>query len=350
MFDDLMGKLWTSVEMEEKLADKLQELNAGAEEIRAISDTVKEISETTNLLSLNASIEAARAGEAGKGFAVVAGEIRKLAEMSAVQAEEIQRITNKVEADIFEVSKTMETNLEAMQNAHTYAKETSDKFGGMEENSTQTLYAIENITAAIDKQADRLKNIETAINSILNVISDTTEEVKVSVERSQLQLEVISEMTGNIAELGSMNQDMSDTVSDFAKNYVLDDKTKQSIGSAIDIMKQAAAEKTVISMEEIPGNKTLKEYVRKNPFFLLLSTLDSSGDTRQITLEDGTREELYANFAHRPYFKESIQGKVYQSEPYISTDNNEYCIALAVPIRSKGRVTGVLMADMLLGD
>ena len=348
MFDDLMRKIQTTVEMEERLAVKLQELNAGAAEIRAISDTVKDISETTNLLSLNASIEAARAGEAGKGFAVVAGEIRKLAEMSAVQAEEIQRITNKVEMDISEVSATMESNLEAMQNSHEYAKQTSEKFTGMEENSVQTLHAIENITAAIDKQANKLRNIETAVNSISDMIVNTTEEVKVSVEHSELQLEVIREMAGNIEELGFMNRDMADTVSAFAKNYVLDSQTKQNIKNAIEVMTKAAAESTVVSMDEISGNRTLKEYVRKYPFFVLLSTLDSNGDTRQITLEGLPREELYANFGHRPYFKESMGGKVYQSEPYISTDNNEYCIALSVPVRSGGKVIGVLMADMLL--
>ncbi|MFW5630175.1 MAG: methyl-accepting chemotaxis protein [Acetivibrio ethanolgignens] len=348
MFDNLMEKIQSSFELEERLAGKLQELNARAEEIRVISDTVKDISETTNLLSLNASIEAARAGEAGRGFAVVAEEIRKLAEMSAVQAEEIQRITNKVENGISEVSDTMETNLEVMRDSYEYAKNTSEKFVGMEGNSKQTLTAIENITAAIDQQEKKLKNIEAAINSISDFVINTTEEVRDSAQRSRQQLEVISEMAGNIKELGSMNKDMAGTVSSFAKNFVLDDKTRQYIKSAVDILTKIAAESSIMSLEEERCNVTLREYLHHYPIFCLLTVMDDKGDTIGITLDEGPREELYANFAHRPYFKESIQGHNYQSEPYISTDTNEYCIALSVPIRMNGRIIGIVMADLSL--
>jgi len=78
--------------------DSMGKLSAAAKEIGHVTDVIKKIADKTNLLALNATIEAASAGEAGKGFAVVAGEIKELANQSAVSADEIAQRIDSIQA------------------------------------------------------------------------------------------------------------------------------------------------------------------------------------------------------------------------------------------------------------
>jgi len=42
----------------------------------------------------------------------------------------------------------------------------------------------------------------------------------------------------------------------------------------------------------------------------------------------------------------AIKGNVYCSDPYISLDSYNYCIAISVPIKKQEEVVGVLMGDL----
>ncbi len=71
------------------VAGKVVNLDARRAEIDVAMTAINAVAEQTKLLALNATIEAARAGEAGKGFAVVAGEVKDLANSTALATEDV---------------------------------------------------------------------------------------------------------------------------------------------------------------------------------------------------------------------------------------------------------------------
>lgn len=69
----------------------VEELVSAMAQVDQVVSMIATIANQTRLLALNATIESARAGDAGKGFAVVAAEVKRLADQTGGQTEEISR-------------------------------------------------------------------------------------------------------------------------------------------------------------------------------------------------------------------------------------------------------------------
>lgn len=130
--------------------------------------------------------------------------------------------------------------------------------------------------------------------------------------------------------------------------YKLDSEAKAKIDKAVEFLKKLSTEKVLATMSYDECTRFLKTRIKENPDFELLAAMDEKGLRKAITLPY-TKEETLQNFAHRPYHKEAVNGNVFKSQPYISVDTLNYCMAIAVPVREGKVIKGILMGDLTLG-
>ena len=348
IYAELSRRLEASALSNNRLAAEVNSLRDKISRIQSIADTVTEISKNTDLLSLNASIEAARAKEAGAGFAVVAGEIRKLAVGSSNQAREIQSIINDVTGNITEISGRMLEEVQVINSNITFSQVTRDNLDKLFSESRNTHDSIKNINAIIDRQNSKVVAIKKVIERTSVLSQNTVSATQQIASASEDQLRVMEGMFESVGQLTQMNRDLKGRIASFAKNYEITGETKSYIEKGLGVLQELARQPELGNMEYGTATPILKDAIVRHPNFELFALMQKDGLRKAITL-DYTEQEVYVNFAHRPYFQAAVNGDAFQSEPYISTDTNNYCIAVSVPVRDEGgRIAGILMGDLTL--
>ena len=152
----LSNEVNSSVKKGETLANNtyssMQSINNEVSLIEEATSIIDQIAFQTNILSLNAAVEAATAGEAGKGFAVVAQEVRNLANRSADAAKEITDIVNKAKSRADEGKKT--------------ADEMIDGYKILNENISNQLHIISEVSNSTNEQQQAIEQINDAITQL----------------------------------------------------------------------------------------------------------------------------------------------------------------------------------------
>ena len=200
------------MEESEKMKVQIERLAEMTKSIYEIVAGVGRIADQTNLLALNASIEAARAGEHGRGFAVVADEIRKLADDTKTNLDNMNLFVRDIQT-------TANDGIESMDNTLKSTEKMSDQ--------------IDDVTVTINENVQMLNNSIREIkdiNSSVSGIQTATDEINAAMDTSSKDAENLSEMTIQINEYALRSKEYSNIVAD------IDDKLSQTTKDMMDAL------------------------------------------------------------------------------------------------------------------
>jgi len=325
----------------------MDKLNMTSKEIVYILETVNNISKQTQLLALNASIESARAGEAGKGFAVVADEIGKLALSSGDAVKDINKLIVSIQNEISNLYAAVKENSNRVEKGVKSSRSIGVNLENISVSFGEVMDMVRKINKLSESEVLKTKEIGERVESVVKIINVTTQSVdnvKGSVRKQKHSMEDIAEMGSRLDEASKNLTQLFDTSSLSDLMEANSKEIEQKVILFNKIYDGIRNDTGFLSMDKQLHRDYLSNMIKENDFIEAAWTNDNKGRFICSIPDAGI-----ANAGVREWFKRSISGEDYISPVYISAITKNPCITISAPIRkANSEIIGVIGIDIKL--
>jgi len=324
-------------------------LNETSKEILNILDTVNSISNQTHLLALNASIESARAGEAGRGFAVVADEIRKLSMSTSDAVKDVNSLIDSIQKELNAVNKHVQDNSKKVEDGVTKSKKIEDSLEKIKVSFSEVIHLVDDISELSTEEIQLAKSVDCSISIVETAVDKTAssvEDVFDSVNKQKNNIEEIAEMSTRLNESSGILALLLEDYKFEDLSVVKDDAIEHYSNVFKQLTSEFSSNEQFVNLDKATHHQILKELMTSNSFIEAVWTNGHKGRFVVSIPPAGI-----ANGNVRDWFKKSIRGEYYVSEPYISAITRTPCITLSAPIKDfSGQIHGVIGIDIKLNE
>ena len=180
------------------IADTILELSNLSQRISEITSAVSDIAKQSKMLSLNASIEAAKAGEAGRGFSVVAEEVRNLAEQSERSTKQVQQILDDVRKSTEKAVMATEEGTKGVDAGMKLTEHTGTTMESLRQVINDTTMACQQLVAASQQESAGIKQITGGMDEINKVTTSFVASVKQTSEAIDNLVHISNKLKENV--------------------------------------------------------------------------------------------------------------------------------------------------------